>query len=280
MLTLSVPVPPSETSYQTIIYTFSYNGNSANINQVVANSGSDKGTYAYRVSLTYSEDVDGVKDNGNKLIEKNGSKYYYGTTELISLANVNDDCEDDDQRLDIAGVLSAVNARLEKNGEAKVSNSSDIMVAVKGTTTNPTYTYFLKRDLSSQEGTASTPAYTEQTYAEYHQTVISANITRDANNRISAISFKNNDDVTVSSSTILDSAAYDDAYNEYEYQTYLYQQEMEAINAQTSVIQAQDKKLELRLKQLDTEQNAISTEMESCSSIVEKNIEDTFKIFA
>jgi len=72
----------------------------------------------------------------------------------------------------------------------------------------------------------------------------------------------------------------EDAYNEYTYQTYLYQQQMEEINAQTSVIQAQDKKLELRLKQLDTEQNAISTEIESLNSLIDKNVENSFKVFA
>ena len=68
--------------------------------------------------------------------------------------------------------------------------------------------------------------------------------------------------------------------NEYTYKSYLYEQEMANINAQTSVIQAQDKNLELRLKQLDTEHNAVQTEIDSVSSVVKKNVEDSFKTFA
>lgn len=68
--------------------------------------------------------------------------------------------------------------------------------------------------------------------------------------------------------------------NEYTYQNYLYEQEMNNINARTSIIQAQDKELELKLKQLDTEHNAVQTEMESVQSVVKKNSEDSFKTFA
>ena len=67
--------------------------------------------------------------------------------------------------------------------------------------------------------------------------------------------------------------------NEYTYKSYLYEQEMANINAQTSVIQAQDKNLELRLKQLDTEQDAISTEMDAVQKVIEKNTASTFKTF-
>ena len=42
----------------------------------------------------------------------------------------------------------------------------------------------------------------------------------------------------------------------------------------------EDKKLELRLKQLDTEETAIKNEMDSLSSVIDKNIEDSFKTFA
>mgnify|MGYP003296990849 CR=1 FL=1 len=67
----------------------------------------------------------------------------------------------------------------------------------------------------------------------------------------------------LTASTVTDQAAYDDAYNEYEYQTYLYEQKMNAINAQTSVIQAQDKKLELTLDQIETRHKAYETEIDS-----------------
>ena len=68
--------------------------------------------------------------------------------------------------------------------------------------------------------------------------------------------------------------------NEYSYQSYLYEQEMNNINAQISIVHAQDRELELKLKQLDTEHNAVQTEIDSVKSIAKKNVEDSFKTFA
>jgi len=90
----------------------------------------------------------------------------------------------------------------------------------------------------------------------------------------------NGTDCPVSSSIYRDAQAYDDAFNDYTYKTYLYNLEMEKINASIAAVQGQDKTLELRLKQLDTERSAISTEMDSVKSVLKKNAEETFKTFA
>lgn len=275
MLTLSVPTPPSETAYQTIVYNFKYNGDNATINQLVRNADTSSG-YNYKVSFTYSTDVDKIAANGKGTVSNTGNGYTFSNTVMKKL-NDADYSEIKDS------VLAQINSKREES--AKV-NADDIYVAKYGTEKNISYAYFLKDEVENIESGKSQPItkYEEISEAEYNSEVIPANITRDANNRVAAISYKigntTYDNVTVSSSTVLDEAAYKDAYNEYEYQTYLYQQKMEAINAQTSVIQAQDKKLELRLKQLDTEQNAISTEMDSISSVLDKNIENSFKTFA
>ena len=84
---------------------------------------------------------------------------------------------------------------------------------------------------------------------------------------------------TLTTSTITDQEAYDDAMNQYEYDKYLYDQSITEINAKIEIIQSEDKNLELTLKQLDTEQEAIQTEMEAVSKIIEKNTQDTFKTF-
>ena len=85
---------------------------------------------------------------------------------------------------------------------------------------------------------------------------------------------------SISVSQTKDDDAYQDAFNEYQYQKALYDQAVSEINAQTEDIQAQDKQLELRLDQLDTEQKAISTELDSVKNVIQKNVEATFKIFA
>lgn len=83
----------------------------------------------------------------------------------------------------------------------------------------------------------------------------------------------------VSTATKTDTAAYDDAMNQYHYDMDVYEKRIADINAKTEKIQEQDRTLELRLKQLDTEQEALQTEMEAVQKVIQKNIESTFKTF-
>lgn len=77
-----------------------------------------------------------------------------------------------------------------------------------------------------------------------------------------------------------DENAYNDAYNDYEYEKAVYEKSISDINSQTEIIQSEDQQLELRLQQLDTEQTAIKTEMESVTKVIEDNIDKTFNAFA
>ena len=83
----------------------------------------------------------------------------------------------------------------------------------------------------------------------------------------------------LTTSTVTDQAAYEDAMNQYEYEKYEYDQAIQEINAKIEIVQSQDKNLELRLKQLDTEQKAISTEIDAVSQVIQKNTEASFKTF-
>ena len=83
----------------------------------------------------------------------------------------------------------------------------------------------------------------------------------------------------LSTNTITDQDAYEDAMNQYEYDKALYDQSIEEINAKIEIIQAEDKNLELRLKQLDTEHNAVSNEKDAVSKVIEKAVEGGFKTF-
>ncbi|MBE7710339.1 MAG: hypothetical protein E7Z93_07835 [Cyanobacteria bacterium SIG32] len=89
------------------------------------------------------------------------------------------------------------------------------------------------------------------------------------------------DEVTyaLTTNTLTDQAAYDDAMNQYEYDKNKYDQAIQEINTKIEIIQAQDKNLELRLKQLDTEQDAITNEMDAVQKVIEKNTESTFRTF-
>ena len=78
---------------------------------------------------------------------------------------------------------------------------------------------------------------------------------------------------------VTDNDAYQDAYNQYTYKQYLYEQEMDLINAKTEILQQQDKTLELQLKQLDTEQSAISTELEALDKVLGDHVEKSYNAF-
>ena len=110
-------------------------------------------------------------------------------------------------------------------------------------------------------------------------------VERDSSGRFISIHIPNNDgtgtytEYALTTTTVTDQDAYNDAMNEYEHEKYLYDQAIQDINAKIEIIQAQDKNLELRLKQLDTEQSAIQTEMDAVQKVIEKNTESTFKTF-
>ena len=99
------------------------------------------------------------------------------------------------------------------------------------------------------------------------------NITLNSNDPTKAVTY------SLTTNTITDDDAYNDAMNQYEYDKYQYDQSIQEINAKIEIIQAQDKNLELRLKQLDTEQEAIQTEMDAVEKVIQKNTESTFKTF-
>jgi len=86
--------------------------------------------------------------------------------------------------------------------------------------------------------------------------------------------------VTCTATTTQDTDSYNKAMNEYTYDKAAYEKSIADINSQTEQIQAQDRSLELRLRQLDTEQQALMTEMDSLKSVLDKNIEKVFKVFA
>lgn len=107
-----------------------------------------------------------------------------------------------------------------------------------------------------------------------------AMIDLDENGRPQSIKFEDSSATySLSTETITDDAAYQDAMNQYNYNMEVYEKRIQDINAKTKKIQEQDRTLELRLRQLDTEQEALQTEMEAVQKVIQKNIESTFKTF-
>lgn len=102
----------------------------------------------------------------------------------------------------------------------------------------------------------------------------------DGSGRFNSIRLENDTIIyTLETETVQDDTAYQDAMNQYYYQSAQYDKMIQDLNAKTSIIQQQDKQLELRLTQLDTERNALSKEIEAVSKVVKDNVDKSFKTF-
>ena len=157
---------------------------------------------------------------------------------------------------------------------------------VQNTSTGTWSPYFVKQSvlddaIYNETGSSQSniPTYTVGSTTETEEIKgVTARLEQDATGRIINITLNpgKDDEVTyaVTTNTVTDQAAYDDAMNQYEYD-----QSIQNINAKIEIVQAEDKNLELRLKQLDTEQDAIQTEMDAVQKVIEKNTESTFKTF-
>ena len=153
-------------------------------------------------------------------------------------------------------------------------------------------TFYKKEDLTkdttiySDTGSSQSfiPAYTIGSEKRSEEVKgATAQLEQDASGRYINITIYDGNGVgttyALTTNTVTDQDAYDDAMNQYEYNKSQYDKSVQDINSKIEIIQAQDRTLELRLKQLDTEQEAIQTEMEAVQKVIEKNTGDTFKTF-
>ena len=149
----------------------------------------------------------------------------------------------------------------------KIVKKSDVQTSIEGVAKNvQMYTY-------QANGTYEDVKPTDGCQLEF-----------DSDGRIKRIGIPAGDDawdwVDLKCSETTDDDAYEDAFNQYEYQKYLYDQKQNEINAQISIVQQEDKNLELKLTRLDNERNAVNTELESVKKVVDDNIEKSYKTFS
>ncbi len=124
-------------------------------------------------------------------------------------------------------------------------------------------------------------AYYSATYVDTKiQTTEYALLETDSSGRFTSIRLASDSvTYTLNAETVTDEDAYNDAMNQYYYDTAVYEKTISDLNAKTSIIQQQDQVLELRLEQLDTERNTLSTEMDAVQQVLSDNIERTYKTF-
>lgn len=274
MLTLKVPTQPSIDNFTKLQYSF-IPPNSVSNATVSSITKAQDGTYT--IHYTVTEDVIGFypcEKDKKILIQYSETKnqYYYSEGAGKFYLTEYDPTHPDPTHKDAYDSLCPVPT---DPGEVRPT----LYYVNAGTDAMPEYRYFTSKDLNID---TKCTYYTSTTQKETTAgTIAECTLLRDGNNRL--ISFTDGKGegttYTVTSGTVTDQQAYDDAQNQYRYETFLYEQTLGKINAETSVLQAQDKTLELRLKQLDTEHQAIQTEVDSISEVIKKNIESSFKSF-
>ena len=217
---------------------------------------------------------------------------YIGNCELNALSELTED-----QMAEIAQVIKDMQAQGIETNLTKcfdtldgTYNADTYSGGIYSFTQNGVTYYTTYYDLAetANSGTGINHIDNQQKLAYYNATYVSTKIEKtekalletDGQGRFTSVRI--GDDTityTLNMETITDDVAYQDAMNQYYYESAQYDKMVQDINAKTSLIQQEDQQLELRLKQLDTEQNALSTEIDAVSKIVKDNVEDSFKTF-
>ena len=296
LLGMSVPVPPSVDNYTKTVYTFEDGSLANSINTMIAQK---DGTYLVSYTSSWTDDFAAIA-TAPSTITKTTAGYYVGARLLRELGTgiptTGEYTGDDPYLKSLSPTQLAETLRQEEEYKAilnkQYGTGTWMTRYVQNTTTGVWSPQFYKKevlDSATYEETnghslSNIPAYTigSANKTEEIKGVI-ARLEQDATGRLINITLRpgQDDEATyaLTTNTITDQAAYDDAMNQYQYDKYQYDQSIQEINAKIEIIQAEDKDLELRLKQLDTEQDAISNELDAVQKVIEKNVESSFKTF-
>lgn len=302
LLGMSVPVPPSVDDYTKTVYTFE---DGALTNQITAMIAQNDGTYTVSYLRQWTDDFS-VVGASTSIVNANADKTQFkvGSTTLRKLGTIptkadgtyDKDTGGADSYLESLSEDQIKQLKAEEDEYIKLLENKygagDYLVRyIQDTTTGEYNPYFYKLsdlqnanydDNGNSQSNINCYKVGSETKTEEVKAVEDCLIEKDSSGRYINITIPNNGNpvtYSLTTSTVTDQDAYEDAMNQYEYEKYEYDQAINEINAKIEIIQSQDKNLELRLKQLDTEQKAISTEIDAVSQVIQKNTESTFKTF-
>ena len=302
LLGMSVPVPPSVDDYTKTVYTFE---DGALTNQITAMIAQNDGTYTVSYLRQWTDDFS-VVGASTSIVNANADKTQFkvGSTTLRKLGTIptkadgtyDKDAGGADSYLESLSEDQIKQLKAEEDEyinllENKYGAGDYLVRYIQDTTTGEYNPYFYKLsdlqnanydDNGNSQSNINCYKVGSETKTEEVKAVEDCLIEKDSSGRYINITIPNNGNpvtYSLTTSTVTDQDAYEDAMNQYEYEKYEYDQAINEINAKIEIIQSQDKNLELRLKQLDTEQKAISTEIDAVSQVIQKNTESTFKTF-
>lgn len=310
LLGMSVPTAPSVEEFTQTVYTFDDGALTNQITSLIAETAADKvGQYKVSYIKSWTDDFSIVAASPS-IITKNaaGTEFKIGATKLYTLnAKGKDDLTDDDWKKEARedaywqglsddqrkNLLVEEAAYLQLLRDTYGADANFYVRYVQNTSTGEYEAIFYNEKDIKPTGTNSGPVYDErgntQSFVAAYKIgsaerveeikgVEGCELEQDSTGRYINIKIDGKT-YALSTNTITDQDAYEDAMNQYEYDKALYDQSIEEINAKIEIIQAEDKNLELRLKQLDTEHDAVSNEKDAVSKVIEKAVEGGFKTF-
>ena len=176
------------------------------------------------------------------------------------------------------------------SSDSSITEDDFYVFLVTSETGTKTLQFALKSDVDSPDGFADTFSYTPNGKYTTSNPTDKCQLEFDSQGRITKIGIPTVDStsgeiisyryIDLTAETVTDNAAYQDAYNQYEYAQYEYDKKQQEINAKTSIIQAEDRNLELKLQRLDNERTQITTEIEAVDKVINDNIEASYKTFS
>lgn len=280
LLGMNVPTPPSKTDFTKTVYEFKQGTYNYEIDSVYPNTDG----VTYTIGYIKSGNVIGLQDTATSATIRKGTNPDPTVTGYAPewLANGNQLYEVNASFVHDGKTGEQLFAQLFNN-TPDVSMSDFYVYLEPNETGTSTYKFIKKEDI---DGIALTASESGMAHIWRQDTITSneklttdqGQVVFDTNGRMTAVVIEGKE-YALSSKTETDEAAYEDAYNKYEYEKYLYNQNVAEINAEISIIHIQDKKLELQLEQLDTERTTLTTEIEAVEKVLGENIDRTYKTF-
>ena len=302
LLSMSVPQPPSVQDFTKTTYTFT---DGALNNQLTSMIARTDGSYTVSYLRQYLDNHAVVASTPSRIVRVPDTStppnytYQVGAVTLYSLNDQSQSRVDNDLYLSTLS-QDQLNA-LYQEEQAYIQKLHDKYGL-------PTDNWLVKYTLNTSTGAWVPTFYNNRTldnatYDENNTSVSfidvytvgaaqvseeikgqTAFLEQDATGRYINITFVDSAGVPVATyalttNTVTDDDAYQDAMNQYEFDKARYDKSIQEINAKIEIIQIEDKDLEIRLKQLDTERTAIDNEMDAVKQVIKKNVESTFKTF-
>ncbi len=303
---MNVPTAPSTSDFTKTQYSFENGDSTQTITNIQDADYTDADGLHYNSYITYTAKVSeytGIRNtNSNPQVQyieatdKNPAYYMVGNKKLTCLADV------DRNDTSSTGTWGTYSAQLDQIAEdwpdtqvakdwldfKNNGNEEALKNIYLWTDTNKQVNFASRTSdtTDSLEACRQDPAQALHSYYSDYQTKNKevskyGIIEYDSSGRAISIQLEGSSVVyDLTTSSVTDENAYQDAMNQYNYEKQIYEKNVQDINAKTEQIQTEDRTLELRLKALDTEQNALQTEMDAVHKIISKNIEGTFKTFS